>query len=54
MTFEEWWDTEVPNSDFSKDQMKEQINLSVSEKYGRGFNLKLAMKDAWENARNSL
>ena len=54
MTFEEWWDKPVKGSDFSKDQMKEQINLSVSEKYGRDFNLKLAMKDAWNNARDSL
>jgi len=54
MTFEEWWDKPVQDSDFSKDQMARDVKMSVYQELGRDFDLKVAMKDAWENARNSV
>ena len=48
VTFEDWWKQPVQDSKVSKDQMARDVKFAVYSELGQHFDLKVAMKDAWD------
>ena len=48
MTFEEWWNEPVEGSKLSKDLMARNVKYAMASELNEVFDLKVAMKDAWD------